>query len=279
MNIQKKGRACYTNDSPTLFPSFPLELPGESNDAALPFTGKLAFGASSPSPRAVETWQPTSPLDFDCALKLDFLDFPNLLDAELDVRENVPFQLVESCSPVLTDATSVRANDASDDAVIAESETATIIQSEGGNCETTTPLRLQLAYLENVLNGSTQGFEGVEIGHLNEYSLKGEQSEKRASSLGGSGGGGGSKGICKVAQTSRGITSGRGKSKGNSEWAHLSEEELKKLRRVKNRASVEKCRTKQRLRMEALQMEMNVLTCENLVMRETANKLDGMWLS
>lgn len=42
-----------------------------------------------------------------------------------------------------------------------------------------------------------------------------------------------------------------------------SEEELKRIRRVKNRASVEKCRTKQRKRMEALEIEMHCLRQEN----------------
>lgn len=42
-----------------------------------------------------------------------------------------------------------------------------------------------------------------------------------------------------------------------------SEEELKRIRRVKNRASVEKCRTKQRKRMEALEIEMRCLKQEN----------------
>lgn len=42
-----------------------------------------------------------------------------------------------------------------------------------------------------------------------------------------------------------------------------SEEELKRIRRVKNRASVEKCRTKQRKRMEALEVEMHCLRQEN----------------
>lgn len=60
----------------------------------------------------------------------------------------------------------------------------------------------------------------------------------------------------------------RGKARVNREWSHLSEEELKKLRRVKNRESVEKCRTKQRLRMEALQMEQACLTTENKTLRE-----------
>lgn len=47
------------------------------------------------------------------------------------------------------------------------------------------------------------------------------------------------------------------------EEVEYSEEELKRIRRVKNRASVEKCRTKQRLRMEALEQELQTLQREN----------------
>lgn len=56
---------------------------------------------------------------------------------------------------------------------------------------------------------------------------------------------------------------------------HLSEAELKRIRRVKNRASVEKCRTKQRLRMEALQTELENLTSENKTLRELASWMDS----
>lgn len=44
---------------------------------------------------------------------------------------------------------------------------------------------------------------------------------------------------------------------------HFTEEELKRIRRVKNRASVEKCRTKQRKRMESLEIELQMLQEEN----------------
>jgi hypothetical protein len=45
-----------------------------------------------------------------------------------------------------------------------------------------------------------------------------------------------------------------------SQW---SEDELRRIRRVKNRASVEKCRNKQRRRMEALEVELHALHQEN----------------
>lgn len=60
----------------------------------------------------------------------------------------------------------------------------------------------------------------------------------------------------------------------NSPGEHLSEEELKRIRRVKNRASVEKCRTKQRLRMEALQTELKTLTSENKALRDLTTWMD-----
>lgn len=44
---------------------------------------------------------------------------------------------------------------------------------------------------------------------------------------------------------------------------HYTDEELKRIRRVKNRASVEKCRTKQRKRMESLEIELQMLQEEN----------------
>lgn len=65
----------------------------------------------------------------------------------------------------------------------------------------------------------------------------------------------------------------RSRSKGTAQWSHLSEEELKKLRRVKNRESVERCRTKQRLRMEALQVEQTCLRLENKNLREARNSI------
>lgn len=67
------------------------------------------------------------------------------------------------------------------------------------------------------------------------------------------------------------LGNGRGRAKGGGPWSHLSEDELKKLRRVKNRESVEKCRTKQRLRMEALQIEQACLTGENKTLREVSH--------
>lgn len=45
--------------------------------------------------------------------------------------------------------------------------------------------------------------------------------------------------------------------------SQYTEEELKRIRRVKNRASVEKCRTKQRKRMESLEIELQALQQEN----------------
>jgi hypothetical protein len=45
--------------------------------------------------------------------------------------------------------------------------------------------------------------------------------------------------------------------------AQYTDEEMKRIRRVKNRASVEKCRTKQRKRMEALELELQALQQEN----------------
>lgn len=53
----------------------------------------------------------------------------------------------------------------------------------------------------------------------------------------------------------------------------LSEEEQKRIRRVKNRASVEKCRNKQRRRLEALQREREALTGENHLLRNAADGL------
>lgn len=58
--------------------------------------------------------------------------------------------------------------------------------------------------------------------------------------------------------------------------AQISEEELRKMRRVKNRASVEKCRTKQRLRMEALQVEQKCLISECTVIKEALGKVENV---
>lgn len=82
---------------------------------------------------------------------------------------------------------------------------------------------------------------------------------------------------------------GRGEGRGRDErtWIieeaaeasatqRLSEEELRKLRRVKNRASVEKCRTKQRLRMEALQVEQKCLMSECSVIQEALGKVENV---
>lgn len=58
--------------------------------------------------------------------------------------------------------------------------------------------------------------------------------------------------------------------------AQISDEELRKMRRVKNRASVEKCRTKQRLRMEALQVEQKCLMSECTVIKEALGKVENV---
>lgn len=63
-------------------------------------------------------------------------------------------------------------------------------------------------------------------------------------------------------------------SKGR-EGVNICADELKRIRRVKNRASVEKCRTKQRLRMEALQLEMATLQSENKALRDLTSWMDS----
>lgn len=69
---------------------------------------------------------------------------------------------------------------------------------------------------------------------------------------------------------------GDGPSEGKGKDAKIfSEDELKRIRRVKNRASVEKCRTKQRLRMEALQNELATLTSENKALRDLTSWMDS----
>lgn len=50
-------------------------------------------------------------------------------------------------------------------------------------------------------------------------------------------------------------------------------EEKKLLRRVKNRESVEKCRTRQRLRMETLEIEETCLIRENVILKETLKEV------
>lgn len=65
------------------------------------------------------------------------------------------------------------------------------------------------------------------------------------------------------------------KQGGSPPARKLTEEEMKRIRRVKNRASVEKCRTKQRLRMEALQCELKELECENQTLRELTTWMDS----
>lgn len=64
------------------------------------------------------------------------------------------------------------------------------------------------------------------------------------------------------------VVNGTPNNLGYGPGENLSEEDLKRIRRVKNRASVEKCRTKQRLRTEALQMELKALTSENKTLRD-----------
>lgn len=65
------------------------------------------------------------------------------------------------------------------------------------------------------------------------------------------------------------------KQGGSSNGRKMTEEEVKRIRRVKNRASVEKCRTKQRLRMEALQCELNELRSENQTLRDLTTWMDS----
>lgn len=65
------------------------------------------------------------------------------------------------------------------------------------------------------------------------------------------------------------------KNSGNGSTKKMSEEELKRIRRVKNRASVEKCRTKQRLRMEALQDERKTLQVENKALEGLTEWMDS----
>ena len=60
---------------------------------------------------------------------------------------------------------------------------------------------------------------------------------------------------------------GTKKRRASGQWAHLPPEELKRIRRLRNRASVEKCRKNQRLKIEALQVERACLQSENLSMK------------
>lgn len=53
----------------------------------------------------------------------------------------------------------------------------------------------------------------------------------------------------------------------------LSEEEQKRIRRVKNRASVEKCRSRQRMRLDSLNKERDALTEENCLLKSTCDSI------
>lgn len=64
----------------------------------------------------------------------------------------------------------------------------------------------------------------------------------------------------------------RGRASANQ--PHLTEEEVKRMRRVKNRESVEKCRTKQRMRTEALQVEQTCLVNENKAMNDAFTRIE-----
>lgn len=115
------------------------------------------------------------------------------------------------------------------------------------------------------------GAEGVAGEAFNQE--RGQRGRKRVSSIGGD-----RKSAQKVLKT---------EERGNSRrvWKatecvgmampQISEEELRKMRRVKNRASVEKCRTKQRLRMEALQVEQKCLMNECAMIKETLGKVEN----
>lgn len=67
----------------------------------------------------------------------------------------------------------------------------------------------------------------------------------------------------------------QGKESKAKKETMATEEELKRLRRVKNRASVEKCRAKQRMRMEALKTEMKALVSENKTLRDLTAWMDS----
>ncbi|CAN8064615.1 unnamed protein product [Agarophyton chilense] len=56
-----------------------------------------------------------------------------------------------------------------------------------------------------------------------------------------------------------------------------NEEELKKLRRVRNRESVEKCRAKQRMRLEKLEEEDKALRMECELMRQISEVFQEKW--
>ncbi|PXF46330.1 hypothetical protein BWQ96_03986 [Gracilariopsis chorda] len=56
-----------------------------------------------------------------------------------------------------------------------------------------------------------------------------------------------------------------------------NEEELKKIRRVRNRESVEKCRAKQKLRLEKLEKEEKALRAECILMSQVAESLQRNW--
>ncbi len=67
----------------------------------------------------------------------------------------------------------------------------------------------------------------------------------------------------------------RGRTVESGENGAANEEEAKRIRRVKNRASVEKCRTKQRQRLDRLNKERAALTGENALLRGTADQVRG----
>ena len=86
----------------------------------------------------------------------------------------------------------------------------------------------------------------------------------------GGGGGGGNGGTASTTTSGSQETGGGG---GGDSIA--TEEEAKRIRRVKNRASVEKCRTKQRQRLDRLNKERASLTDENELLRDTADQVRG----
>lgn len=111
--------------------------------------------------------------------------------------------------------------------------------------------------------------EGVEKGGVG---FGGQRGGKRRKANTKNNGSGSSSKNGKKGQKGTGSASKIGK-RINQTAIGLSEEELRKLRRVKNRESVEKCRTKQRLRMEALQVEQKCLMSECALIKETLGKV------
>lgn len=67
---------------------------------------------------------------------------------------------------------------------------------------------------------------------------------------------------------------GLGKGYGIGKSFNMTDDEIKRMRRVKNRESVEKCRMKQRLRMEALQVEQTCLVGENKTLTKAVEDLE-----